>query len=146
MLLIGTKNFASQEVIENGIVNLGTVYRRYCRRINGNRTFEFDNSEIVLQQTGLYHITAVATASGAVAGDITLSLYENGLAIPGAISTETITTPDTEFRTLTIDYYVLVDSASVLGCTSTVQKAITLVNTGIEATYTNVVVNVDKVV
>ncbi len=146
MLLIGTKNFASQEVIENGIVNLGTVYRRYCRRINGNRTFEFDNSEIVLQQTGLYHITAVATASGAVAGDITLSLYENGLAIPGAVSTETITTPDTEFRTLTIDYYVLVDSASVLGCTSTVQKAITLVNTGIEATYTNVVVNVDKVV
>lgn len=146
MLLIGSKNFTSQDVIANGIVNLGAVYRRYCKRINGIRTFDFDGNNIILQQSGIYHITATAVVSGAEAGDVTMALYENGIAIPGAVSTQTITTADTELRTLTIDYYVLVDSACVLGNTAVVQKALTLVNTGIEATYSSVVLNVDKVV
>lgn len=146
MLVIGTKNFTSQEVLANGILNLGAVYRRYCKRINGTRTFDFDGNDIVLQQSGMYHITATAVASGQVAGDVTLSLFENGVAVSGIVSTETITTPDTEFRTLVLDYYVLVDSACVLGNVATVSKAISLVNTGVDATYTSVVLNVDKVV
>ena len=146
MLLLGTKNFASQDVVTNGIVQLGNVYRRYCRRINGTRTFEFDNSDIILQQSGIYHITVTAVGSGAEAGTLALQLYENGVPVSGAFSNETITTPETELRTLTIDYYALVDSTCVLGCNSTVAKAISLVNTGVEATYTSVVVNVEKVV
>lgn len=145
MLLLGTKNFASQNVVTNGIVQLGNVYRRYCKRINGTRTFEFDNSDIILQQSGIYHITVTAVGSGADAGTLAIQLYENGVPVPGAFSNETITTPDTELRTLTIDYFVLVDSTCVLGCNSTVAKAISLVNTGVEATYTSVVVNVEKV-
>ena len=145
MLLLGTRNFASQDVVTNGIVQLGNVYRRYCKRINGTRTFEFDNSDIILQQSGIYHITVTAVGSGADAGTLALQLYENGLPVPGAFSNETITTPDTELRTLTIDYFALVDSACVLGCSSTVAKAISLVNTGVEATYTSIVVNVEKV-
>ena len=144
-LLLGTKNFASQNVVANGIVQLGNVYRRYCKRINGTRTFEFDNSDIILQQSGIYHITVTAVGSGAEAGTLALQLYENGVPVSGAFSNETITTPDTELRTLTIDYYVLVDSTTVLNCTSTVAKAISLVNTGVEATYSSVVVNVEKV-
>lgn len=144
-LLLGTRNFASQEVLTNGIVQLGNVYRRYCKRINGTRTFEFDNSDIILQQSGIYHITATAVGSGAEAGTLALQLYENGIPVPGAFSNETITTPDTELRTLTIDYFALVDSACVLGCNSTIAKAISLVNTGVEATYTSVVINVEKV-
>ena len=34
MLLIGTRNFATQDVITNGIIQLGNVYRRYCKKIN----------------------------------------------------------------------------------------------------------------
>lgn len=146
MLLLGTRNFASQEVVTNGIIQLGNVYRRYCKRINGTRTFEFDNSDIILQQSGIYHITATLVGSGAEAGTLAVQIYENGIAVPGAFSNETITTPDTELRTLVIDYFVLVDSACVLGCNSTVAKAISLVNTGVEATFTSVVVNVEKVV
>lgn len=144
-LLLGTKNFASQDVVTNGIVQLGNVYRRYCKRINGARTFEFDNSDIILQQSGIYHITATAVGSGADAGTLAIQLYENGVAVPGVFSNETITTPDTELRTLTLDYYVLVDNTDVLGCISTVSKAISIVNTGVEATFTSVVVNVEKV-
>ena len=145
MLLIGTKNFTSQEVLTNGIVDLGAVYRRYCKRINGVRTFDFDGNNIVLQQSGMYHITVTAVVSGSEAGNISLSLFENGVIVPGVISSETITTPDTELRTLTLDYFVLVDSTCVLGNSAVVQKAISLVNTGIGATYSNIVVNVEKV-
>ena len=145
-LLLGTRNFASQEVLTNGIVQLGNVYRRFCKKINGVKTFEFDNTDIILQQTGMYHITVTAVASGAEAGTLAIQLYENGFAVPGVFANETITTPDTELRTLTLDYFVLVDSTCVLGCNSTVAKAISLVNTGVEATFTSVVMNVEKVV
>lgn len=145
MLLIGTRNFATQEVVTNGIIQLGNVYRRYCRKINGIKTFEFDNSDVILQQSGMYHITVTAVASGAEAGTLALQLYENGFPVSGVFANETITTPDTELRTLTLDYFVLVDSTCVLGCNSTVAKAISLVNTGVEATYTSVIMNVEKV-
>lgn len=145
-LLIGAKNFATQEVVTNGLVEFGNVYRRFCRKINGIRTFEFDNSDIVLQQTGIYHITVTAVGSGDTAGILGIQLYENGVAIPGAISNETITTPNTELRTLTLDYYTLVDNTCVLGCNSTIAKAISIVNTGVPATFTSVVINIEKVV
>lgn len=145
-LLLGTRNFASQEVLTNGIVQLGNVYRRFCRKINGVKTFEFDNTDIILQQTGMYHITVTAVASGAEAGTLAIQLYENGFPVPAVFSNETITTPETELRTLTLDYIALVDNACVLGCNSPVAKAISIVNTGVESTFTSVVVNVEKVV
>ena len=146
MLLLGTRNFTTQNVVTNGLIELGNVYRRFCKKINGVRTFEFDNSDVILQQNGIYHITVTAVASGAEAGTLAIQLYENGFAVPGVFANETITTPNTELRTLTLDYFVLVDSTCVLGCNSTVAKTISLVNTGIEANYTSVVMNIEKVV
>ena len=146
MLLLGTRNVTTQDVVVNGNVELGSVYRRYCKRINGTRTFDFIGEDVILQQNGIYHITITAVVSAAEARNVTLSLFENGVAAPGAFATETITTPTTELRTLTIDYYALVDTTCVLGCNSTVAKELSLVNTGIAATYTNVVMNIDKVV
>lgn len=146
MLILGTRNVTTQDVVENGNVQLGSVYRRYCKRINGTRTFDFIGEDVILQQNGIYHITITAVVSAATAGNVTLALFENGVAAPSAFATETITTPNTELRTLVIDYYALVDTTCVLGCNSTVAKELSLVNTGIEATYTNVVMNIDKVV
>ena len=146
MLLLGTRNITTQNVVENGNVQLGSVYRKYCKRINGTRTFDFIGEDVILQQNGIYHITVTAVVSAAEAGNVTLSLFENGVQAPGALSTETITTPTTELRTLVIDYYTLVDTTTILGCTSTINKELSLVNTGIEATYTSVTMNIDKVV
>lgn len=145
-LLIGAKNFATQQVVTNGLVEFGNVYRRFCKKINGIKTFEFDNSDIVLQQTGIYHVTVTAVGSGTAAGTLAIQLYENGFAVPGAFSNETITTPNTELRTLTLDYYTLVDNTCVLGCNSTIAKAISIVNTGVPATFTSIVINIEKVV
>lgn len=147
-LLVGTRNSTSQAVAALGTVNLGSTYRRYCKKNSCSvRTFDVDSTSITMQQQGIYHVTvtAVGTATAA-AGVVTIALIENGLVLPGAFSSQTITTPATELRTFVIDYYILVDDACLLGTNSTVAKTITLQNTGVAATFTSVIVNVEKAV
>lgn len=147
MLLLGVKNFATQDVVAGGIVNLGQVYRRYCKKNTcGIRTFDFAGTSITLNHSGIYKVTATATFTAPVAGDVTISLFENGVAISGASATETITTATTESRSIALDYFILVDNDSVLNSISTIAKSISLVNTGVASTITNVVVDVVKVV
>lgn len=146
-LLLGLKRGATQSVVALGLVNLGSVYRKYCRKNQcGIPTFSTDGNSVTLQQSGIYHITATLTFSSSVAGLVVFQLTENGTAIPNALASETITTAVTEVKTTTIDYYVLVDKCCVLGTPSTNAKTISIQNTGIGATITNVVFNVEKVV
>lgn len=147
MLLLGTKNFGTQTVLTDGIVNLGSVYRKYCKKNNcGVAAFSRTSQDVTLNHSGIYHITVTAVGSGTAAGVATIQLYENGEAIDGAFSSETITTADTELRTFVIDYYILVDKDCILGREATATKTITVVNTGVGATFTSVILNVEKVV
>lgn len=145
MNIIGTINNSSQDVAINGILNLGATYRRFEKPRCADY-YDFTGTSIILQKSGMYHITVTAVASGDTSGVLTLNIAENGVVIPSAFSSETITTATTELRTLVIDYVVLVDTTNVLGYQSVVQKAISLINTGIAATYTNVRINIEKVV
>lgn len=146
MLLIGLKNPNLQTIDVDGVVNLGSVYRRYTKKGScGLPTFFSDSNSITLNHKGIYHVTVVATVSAPATGDVTLQLLENDTPIVGALATETITTATTEFHTLTIDYYILVDSSFVLNSPSTIAKTIAIQNTGVEATISNIVVNIDKV-
>lgn len=147
MLLLGTKNVGTQTVLADGTINLGSVYRKYCKKnACGVTTFSRTANDITLQQSGIYHITAVLVGTGETAGDVTVQLLENGEVVDGAVSTQTITTATTEFRTFVIDYYILVDCDNILGRNSTVAKTISLTNASdaIDATFTSVVVNVTK--
>lgn len=145
MLLLGVRNLAEQDLEVGEIVNLGSAYRRYVKKDYGVSTFTFNGTSLTLNRGGIYHVTATAIVSAPVAGVVTLSLFSNGVAIPGAITSETITTADTELRTMVIDTYVLVDNNCVLGTSSTTAQNLTLVNTGVASTVSNVVVNIDKV-
>ena len=142
MLILGTKNIGTQTVLTDGIINLGSTYRRFCK----NNAFARTSNDISLQATGVYHITATLVGSGDVAGVVTVQLAINGELVDGAFSSETITTADTELRTFVIDYYALVDKSCVLGSTAVNTQTVSLVNTGVDATFTSVIVNVDKVV
>ena len=149
MLLIGTKNIGTQTVLADGVVNIGSTYRKYCKRNRcGNPAFAVTSNGITLNTEGIYHITAVLVGSGSVAGALTIQLALNGVLVDGALSTQTITTADTEIRTWVIDYYAKVDTDCVLGVTSTDAQTVSFVNTSdtIDATFTSVVVNIDKVV
>lgn len=145
MLLLGTKNVGTQTVLAGGIVDIGSVYRKYCKKnACGVAAFSRTANDISLQHSGIYHLTATLVGSGDVAGDVTVQLYVNGTAAPGAFTTQTITTADTELRTFVIDYYILVDKDCVLGNESTLAQTISLVNTGVDATFTSVILNVSK--
>lgn len=149
MLLLGTKNIGTQTVLPDGLFNLGSVYRKFCKKNScGVTAFSRTAQDISLQHSGIYHVTATFVGSGDVAGVITVQLFENGEAVDGAFSSQTITTPETELRTFVIDYYILVDKDCVLGRESTLAKTISFVNTSetVTATFTSVVVNVEKVV
>lgn len=147
MLLIGVKNTGTQTVLADGLVNIGSVYRRYCKKnACGVPAFARTANDISLQHSGIYHLTATFVASAPAAGDVTVQLLVNGQVVDGAFATETITTATTEFRTMVIDYYVLVDKDCILGRESTIAQTISFQNTGVDATFTSVVVNVDKVV
>lgn len=132
-LLIGLKNTASQAVVADGLINLGSVYRRYDKKGQccGLRAFEVDANGITLQQSGIYHITAIFEAAAAA----TVQLLVNGVVIDGATSTG---------APAIIDYFVVVDSGCVLGNTTTVSQTISFQNTGAAATFDNVIVNVVK--
>jgi hypothetical protein len=144
-LLIGVKNTTSQTVDALGAINLGTVYRRYCKKNNcGFRTFETDATSVTLQQQGIYHVTVTLVGTATAAGDVTVSLLENAIAT--AFTTETVTTPVTELHTFVIDQYVIVDNVTLLGSNTVAAKTLSLQNTGVEATFTSVTFNVEKVV
>lgn len=144
-LLIGVKNTTSQTVDALGAINLGTVYRRYCKKNNcGFRTFETDATSVTLQQQGIYHVTVTLVGTATAAGDVTVSLSENAIAT--AFTTETVTTPVTELHTFVIDQYVIVDNVTLLGSNTVAAKTLSLQNTGVEATFTSVTFNVEKVV
>lgn len=146
MLLLGLLNNASQTLLTNGLVNLGSPYRKYCKKCNGVSTFTASGTSVSLNQSGIYHVTVKAVASGTAAGNVTLQLNSNGLPLPGASSTETITTATTELRTFVIDYYIKVDTARILCETVMEPQSLTITNTGIGATILNIVTNIDKVV
>ena len=145
MLLLGLKNTTSQTILTNGVIDLGSVYRKYCKKCNGITTFATNSNSVRLNQPGMYHITAQLVGSGTAAGVVTVQLNENGFAIPSALSSQTITTATTEQRTLVIDYFIIVNSSCVLGNLTTEAKTLTLTNTGVGATFTSVVFNVEKV-
>lgn len=145
MLLLGLKNISSQAVATDGFVNFGNVYRKYCKKCNGVSTFATNGESVSLNQTGIYHLTITAVGTGDVAGDVTLQLFVDGEEVSGAFSTETITTAITELRTFVIDYYILVNSSCILNQPSVLSKTISVQNTGVDATFTSVVLNVERV-
>lgn len=145
MLLLGLKNISSQAVATDGFVNFGNVYRKYCKKCNGVSTFATNGESVSLNQTGIYHLTITAVGTGDVAGDVTLQLFVDGEEVSGAFSTETITTATTELRTFVIDYYILVNSSCILNQPSVLSKTISVQNTGVDATFTSVVLNVERV-
>lgn len=147
MYLLGTRNSTTQALTTGASVNLGEVYRKFCRKNScGLKAFEFNSTSVSLQHSGIYHITATITFTAPVTGLVIFQLTENGTAIPSALASETITTATTEVKTTVIDFYVLVDSGCVLGNPTTLIKNIGITNTGVASTISNVVLNVEKVV
>lgn len=143
--LLGLVNTTAQEIAVGGLINLGSVYRRFSKKNDcGVGTFNYYGTGVSLNHRGIYKVDVTAVVSAPAAGVVTLQLEENGVLIPGAIASETITTADTELRTLTFSYFILVDNDLILNYPTTTSKNITIRNIGVASTIENIIVNITK--
>lgn len=143
-LLLVTSNTNLQTVETNEIINLGSVIRKYCKKINCVPTFNFTGQTISLLQSGIYEVSVNITFTGEVAGTATFQLEKNGVALTGATASETISVVDTEVRSVAFNFPILVNNTCVLNTLSTDLTNLTVVNTGIETTIQNITVFVTK--
>lgn len=144
MILLGLKNTSTQTIPAEGLINFGTVYRRYIARGFSNSCLcTASSTSPTLAQKGMYHVLVTVTFTAPAAGDVTLQLLENGEAVPGAVAVETVTTAGTQVITTSFDYLISVNCTNVAGSPTTQAKSISVQSdTAIEVT--NAIINFIK--
>lgn len=88
--LIYTANTSAQNLAVNGIINPGTVVRRFGPNL------ALSGNAIQLAGAGYYDIETSFTVAPTAAGTVTITAYLNNVAIPGATAsgaTETANNP-----------------------------------------------------
>lgn len=83
---IYTANTTTQDLADGGMLNPGTVIRRFGCNIH------LSGNTINLIGTGYYDVDASITLSGTDIGEVEFSIYKDGVAIPGATASATIAT------------------------------------------------------
>ena len=78
--LIQTVNTSNQSVDVNGIINLGSVVRRFGQNCN------LVGNSLVLDGCGYYGILATITVEPTAIGNVTVVMNENGNQIAGGIA------------------------------------------------------------
>lgn len=110
---IYTVNSSTQEVQADGIISPGSVIRRFGCNLN------LSGNGIETRGDGYYDLTASVVLAPAEAGEITVTLYQDGVKIPGAIATATVAEAE-DVVTLNIPTAIRLtccgDSASAITC------------------------------
>ncbi len=120
-------------VVANGTLPLATIVRRRGRDVN------LSGNSIAITDTGsnYYRVTVTATFTAPVAGTIALDLQQNGVAVTGATASTTITTATTEVRSLSFTAIVRTFNCGTI-------DSLTVINSGLAATFSNIAVAVEK--
>lgn len=131
--LISVATTTSSSVLAGGTLPLATIVRRRGCDVN------LSGSTVALTDTGsnFYLVNVTATFTAPVAGVVSLALQQNGTAVPGATASTTVTTAATEVRSLSFAAIVRTFNGSAI-------DALSVVNTGVAATFTNIAVSVVK--
>ena len=133
--MISSYNNTSQEVAINGLLTFTTDrILTGCTATRNGQTFQ-------LNKPVYYYVTFNADGAATTAvGDIVVVLQNNGVAVPGAIATFTTTVAD-DATNLAFSTIIRVPPSC---CAVDNTANLTLVNTGVAATYTNVNINITK--
>ena len=133
--MISSYNNTIQTVAANGLLTFTTD------RILTGCTATRDGSTFQLNKPGYYYVTfnAVAAATEAV-GELVIELQNNGVAVPGAEAASTTVTAGNN------DNYAFTTIIRVLPSCCAIDNVanLTLVNTGVAATFENVNINITK--
>lgn len=133
--MLSSYNTTSQAIVSNGLLDFTTD------RILTGCTATRDGQTFQLNKPGYYYVTfnAVAAATTTV-GELTIELYNNGVAVPGAEASYTTTTAGENANYAFSTIIRVPPSCCIVNNTA----RLTVVNTGVDATYTNVNINITK--
>ena len=126
-------NNSVQDVADGGVINLGTIIRRFGRNLN------LAGNGIQVGGEGYYDIKASITVSPSAAGEVTVTAYKDGIIIPGVVATGT-TAAAADFVNLS-----LVGLIREACCCCESLSSLTFVLTGLNASITNIAVVVEKI-
>lgn len=131
--LINVATTASSSVVANDVLPLSTIVRRRGCDVN------LSGNAVAITDCGsnYYLVTVTATFTAPVAGVVTLNLQQNGVNVTGATGSSTVTTATTEVRS--ISFSAIVRTFNTAGIDS-----LTVVNSGVAATFSNIDVDVIK--
>lgn len=130
--LIQVANPSSQTVAVGSIISLGSVQRRYgCNlRLSGNA--------IEMGGEGYYAVDCSVTLVPSAVGAVSIALYENGVAVPGATATGAVSTVGNS-----VTLPIMTTLRRACGCCEDVDN-LTFVLTSGASTITNVSARVEK--
>ena len=133
--MISSYNNVSQDVAINGLLTFTTDrILTGCTATRNGQTFQ-------LNKPGYYYVTFNADGAATTAvGDIIVVLQNNGVAVPGAIATFTTTVAD-DVTNLAFSTIIRVPPSC---CAVDNTANLTLVNTGVAATFTTININITK--
>lgn len=118
-------------IVADGLIPLTTIQRKYgCGVINP------DNNSVYLNKPGYYKINASVTFTAPAAGVVSIALQKNEVDVPGITASTSITTADTEIRTLNINGIV-----RVMPCEGV--SSLNLINSGVDADIQNVAFDIE---
>ena len=117
-------------ILANGTLPLNTIVRRRGCSIQNS------GDSIVLGASGYYHVAVTETFTAPAAGTVTLQARIDNVAITGATASTTITTANTETRSLSYDCIVRVNC-----CNGPV--TLSFVNSGVAINTSNIAVAVE---
>lgn len=128
---IYTGNTGAQSVAAGGTISLGSIIRRFgcAATLNGDG--------ITLTAPGYYDVNASVTVAPTAAGTVTVSLYQDGVAVAGATASTAVATAG--------DAVALPISALARVLCNQGGSTLTLVLSGEESTVENVALTVEKI-
>lgn len=131
--LINVATTSSVSVVTNGTLPLATIVRRRGNDVN------LSGNSVAITDCGsnYYLVTVTATFTAPTVGTVILNLQQNGTNVTGATASTTITTASTEVRSLS--FSAVVRTFNCCGIDS-----LSIVNSGVGATFTNIAIQVEK--
>lgn len=134
--MISTFSNSIQTISTNGLLTFNTK-----RILTGcTATLSSDNQTFQLNKPGYYYITFNGTAQAtAAAGDVSVSLRQNSTTVPGASSTFYASAINEDGN---LSFTTIIKVAPTCCCKDV--TTIDLINSGIEATFSNININITK--
>lgn len=129
-------NANTQAVAAGGTIALGTTVRRYGNDRCCNPVVNLTGNGIALNEPGYYSVDVNVTGEPTAAGAVTVTLFQDGVAVSGAVASNTAAA-GSDATAVAIPATV-----RVLGCNSSI---LTVVLTAGAGNVTNAAVRVTKV-